>query len=112
MFLAKYLSENDIPFRPKALFLMAGAYQLPGFVDKSCGDFLVVPEKARGLEGKVGQIIIMHSKDDFVVPFEHGQALSKALTTAQFIQFTDKNHFLVEEFPELLEKIKALGEGN
>ena len=103
MFLAKYLSTHDIPFRPKAVVLMAGAYQLPGFNEKDCGDFLIKPEDVRSLEGKTDKVLIMHSRDDFVVPFEHGEALSKALPAAEFVAFEDKNHFLVEELPELVE---------
>jgi predicted alpha/beta hydrolase family esterase len=53
MFLAKYLSQNDLPFRPRAIFLMAGAYRLPGFSDKDCGDFLVSPEEASSLSEKI-----------------------------------------------------------
>lgn len=106
MFLAKYLSFKKLPIAPKAAFLMAGAYQLPGFSDKDCGDFLIKPEDV-SLE-QVKKVVIMHSKDDFVVPFEHGEALSKALPDAEFLVFEDKNHFLIPEFPELIEKIKSV----
>ena len=108
MFLAKYFSEHDVPFRPKAVFLMAGAYQLPGFADASCGNFLIEPERVRGIEKKTDKLVIVHSKDDFVVPFEHGEALSAALPEAEFIAFDDKNHFLIEEFPELAERIRSV----
>ena len=50
----------------------------------------------------------MHSQDDFVVPYKHGVALSEALPKAEFVTFEDKNHFLVEEFPELVDKIQEL----
>lgn len=108
MFLAKYVSEKETPFRPKAIFLLAGAYQLPGFSDVSCGDFLIEPEMVKGIEQKTDRVIIMHSKDDFVVPYEHGEALSAALPAAEFVSLEDKNHFLIEEFPELLEKIREI----
>jgi predicted alpha/beta hydrolase family esterase len=109
MFLAKYLSSHELPFRPKMLILMAGAYQLPDFKDVSCGDFLIEPVAVQGIEKKTDKVIIMHSKDDFVVPYEHGHALAAALPEAEFISFENKNHFLIEEFPELVEKIKELG---
>lgn len=105
MFLAKFLTHNTLPINPKAVFLMAGAYLLPGFSDNSCGDFLIKPE-AVSLKNDY-QTIIFHSKDDFVVPFEHGEALSQALPTAKFVVFEDKNHFLIPEFPELIAKIKS-----
>ena len=49
----------------------------------------------------------MHSKDDFVVPYEHALKYTTALPQAEFISFEDKNHFLVAEFPELINKIKS-----
>lgn len=108
MFLAKYLSQNDLPFRPKAVILMAGAYQLPDFEDNSCGDFLVVPEAVKKIEDKTEKVLIVHSKDDFVVDFRHGEALAQALPNAEFIVFEDKNHFLIEEFPEMVSKIREI----
>lgn len=108
MFLAKYLSNFDLPFKSRAVILMAGAYKLPNFSDNDCGDFLVSPEEVKKVQEKGLKIVIMHSKDDPVVPFEHGEALSEALPEAEFITFEDKNHFLIEEFPELLVRIRGL----
>lgn len=108
MFLAKYLSNYNLPFKPKAVILMAGAYGLPDFPDKDCKDFLITPEEVRVAQEKGFRIIIIHSEDDPVVPYEHGVALSKALSEAEFVTFEDKNHFLIEEFPELLKTIKEL----
>jgi pimeloyl-ACP methyl ester carboxylesterase len=50
----------------------------------------------------------MHSKDDFVVPYEHALKYKAALPAAELITFEDKNHFLVEELPELVQKIRNL----
>lgn len=110
MFLAKYLSQNDLLFTPKEVILMAGAYDVKGveFDKTDCGDFLVAPESLKTLTDKFGKVVIMHSKDDFLVPFECGVALSEALPEAEFVTFTDKNHFLIEEFPELVAHIKGL----
>jgi len=108
MFLAKYLSQNDVPFRPGAVFLLAGAYKLPGFDETDCGDFLIAPEAVRPVVGKIDKLIIMHSQDDHVAPYEHGVALSKAIPEAEFVMFTDKNHFLIPVFPELLDHIHTL----
>jgi pimeloyl-ACP methyl ester carboxylesterase len=51
----------------------------------------------------------MHSTDDFLVPYEHAVALKAALPEAELITFSDKNHFLVPELPELVAYIKGLG---
>jgi len=108
MFLAKYFSENEMPLKSKAVILMAGAYRLPGFSDKDCGDFLIEPEKVSVISEKAESVIIIHSKDDFVVPYEHAEALSRAIPEAELVTLEDKNHFLVEALPELIEKIKAI----
>ncbi len=109
MFLAKYMSVHNLPFKPKAVILMAGVYQLVDFNDKDCGDFLVKPEEVQGIENKTDRLVIMHSKDDFVVPYEHAEELHAAIPGSELVIFEDKNHFLVEEFPELVEMIKGLG---
>jgi predicted alpha/beta hydrolase family esterase len=108
MFLAKYLSKFELPFKPEAVLLMAGAYKLPYFDDKDCGDFLVTPEDvAEGIDKEL-KVVIVHSRDDFLVPYEHATALSEALEGSELMTFEDKNHFLVEEFPELLDKIRKV----
>jgi len=108
MFLARYFSEGNTPFTPKAIILMAGAYGLPGFSDADCKEFLVTPEKVTPILGATERVVIMHSKDDPVVPYEHALALSRALPEAELVTFTDKNHFLVEELPELVQLIKKM----
>lgn len=108
MFLARYFSEGTTPFKPRAVILMAGAYGLPGFPDTDCKDFLVAPEKVAPIMDVTERVVIMHSKDDPVVPYEHAVALSQVLPAAHLITFADKNHFLVEELPELVQVIQNL----
>lgn len=108
MFLAKYLSQNNLPFRPKAVFLLAGAYRLPSFDDTDCSDFLVAPESVCSAISKTDRLIIMHSQDDHVVPYEHGVTLSNIMPDAEFVSYTDKNHFLIPEFPQLLKIIREI----
>ena len=108
MFLAKYLSNNDVPFQVDGLILMAGAYKLPGKAEEGSGSFLISPEDTSSITDKYDKVLIMHSEDDFIVPYENGVALSHALPKAEFISYKDKNHFLIEEFPELVEKIKSI----
>jgi pimeloyl-ACP methyl ester carboxylesterase len=51
----------------------------------------------------------MHSEDDFVVPFSHAERFKEVVPHAELVRFTDKNHFIVPEFPELLERIRSVG---
>lgn len=109
MFLSKYLIEETPPFKVKALFLLASPVQLEGFDDSDCGSFVFPLNKVALIANKVQKVTIMHSKDDFVVPYEHGLKYKDALPEAEFVSFEDKNHFLVAELPELIERIKGMG---
>ena len=109
-FLARYLAENETPFSIKQLFLLASPYDY--FVSPESkedgGEFYPDVAKVNNMSGTVGNITILHSKDDFVVPYEHALKYKAALPEATLLTFTDKNHFLVEELPELVELIKQL----
>jgi predicted alpha/beta hydrolase family esterase len=111
MFLQKYLANNDLPVKIQALFLLASPHEY--FKDKTSGedggDFnLDTTNDVSQIANKVNHIVLMHSKDDFVVPYEHTIKLYEKLPTAELVTFSDKNHFLVEELPELVERIKQL----
>ena len=107
IFFAKYLSENEVPFTIERLYLLAAPFNSEDLCDVACGDFVLDPELIAKLPEKVGQIVLMHSKDDFVVPYEHGLVYQALLLTAELVTFEDKNHFLIEEFPELIERLQA-----
>ncbi|MFT7507026.1 MAG: putative alpha/beta hydrolase family esterase [Acidimicrobiales bacterium] len=109
MFLVKYLIEKEAPFPINALFLLAapcGIYD--DGAGNDCGSFQFNPEALSIIPKKVSQISILHSKDDFVVPYEHALEYKEALPGAELVTFEDKNHFLVEELPELVEMIRKL----
>lgn len=107
-FLAKYLTENVTPFRVKAAFLGAAPFKPDDFHGEDGGDFAFDTEQLSKLQERTDRVFIFHSKDDPVVPFSHGEHYAEALPKAEFVVFEDKNHFLIEEFPELIEKIKEL----
>lgn len=106
-FLAKYLIENRTPFSIEALFLVAAPFQPDEFGGEDGGDFAFDTTRAGELAGKAASIHILHSEDDFVVPYSHGLSYQKALPEATLASFTDRGHFLRSEFPELISMIKA-----
>lgn len=109
MFLAKYLIEEVPEIDITALFLLAGpcgTYEDGNGND--CGSFQFDPVDLSKIAKKIKNITIMHSTDDFVVPYEHALKYKEALPEAELVTFEDKNHFLVEELPELVERIKGL----
>ncbi len=107
-FLVKYLLEEDpVPFSVKALVLLAGPFEADNFGGEDGGDFAFDTSRVGDLAEKVPKIVIMHSTDDHIVPYEHATKYKEALPGAKLVTFTDKNHFLVEEFPEIIQEIKA-----
>jgi len=107
-FLSKYLTEEVLPVRPAALFLLAAPFAPDNFGGEDGGDFVFDTTKLEELSKKVDTIYLLHSKDDPVVPFWHAESYAQALPEANMVAFDDKNHFLIAEFPELLDRIKAL----
>ncbi len=105
-FLTKYLIDNPAPVEIKALFLIAAPFQPDDFGGEDGGDFAFDTSRVGELSKKAENIYIFHSKDDFVVPYEHAERFKRALPSAELVTFDDKNHFLIPEFPELIEKIK------
>lgn len=107
MFLAKYLSNNPFPHKIKTLHLLAapcGEQVDPEGND--CGSFQFAKEELANLTAKIDTIEIWHSTDDFVVPYQQALEYKKHLNKANLHTFDDKNHFLVAQFPELLDNIK------
>lgn len=99
MFLAKYLHQKPLPFKVAQLHLLAGAYG----GDEDHGSFEV--ESACGLEASAEHIFLYHSEDDFVVRYENLAKFAADLPNAKICSFTDKNHFLDPEFPEIIQNI-------
>lgn len=110
MFLAKYLIENEPTITIKGLILLAGPC---GTYDdgtgNDCGTFQFEPDQLSAVTSHTGRIIIMHSQDDPVVPYEHALKYKESIPHAELMTFSDKSHFFVAEFPELLALVRELG---
>lgn len=107
-FFVKYLIEEELPFSVKALVLLAGPFEPADFDGEDGGDFAFDADDIEKITEKTSNIYILHSRDDFVVSYEHALKYQEALPSAQLITFEDKNHFLTEEFPELIQLIKGI----
>lgn len=111
LFLAKYLSENELLQPGKALYILAAPFKRDSLEGEDCGDFWFDLEKLPRAAKQAEKIVLMHSEDDFVVPYEHVLGYKKAWSTAELITYTDKNHFLLTDFPELIDNLKTLTGG-
>jgi len=106
IFLAKYLSENDISQKIKATILIAAPFDDTSSAE-SLTDFKL-PSSLAKFAKQSGMIYLIQSKDDPVVPFAQLAKYKKALPNSEIITFDDRQHFNQETFPEIIELIKRL----
>lgn len=96
-FLVSYLSEHELNVHTSSLHLVAGCAGEGSFTFPSSGE---------RVERQVKDIIIYHSHDDPIVPFRDAQKYRELLPSAKLLEFSGRGHFLGNEFPELVERIK------
>jgi uncharacterized protein len=106
IFLAKYLAENTLPKKAKALFLVAAPYD-DSDSPYSLADFTLPPSLHR-IRDSAERIVLVHSEDDPVVAFADHAKYQAALPEAVPMVFTDRGHFLTESFPEIEYEISLL----
>ena len=105
IFLAKYLSENDVNKKIKATILISAPFDGAG--GESLGNF-VLSKSFKKFEKQAGKIYLIQSKDDKVVAFNQVKKYKKELPKAIIKSFTDRGHFSQESFPEIVKLIKKL----
>lgn len=109
-FLAKYLSTEKVAKKIRGIFLVAPPYDESG-TDREpreyLGDFLP-PKDLSLLQKQAEEIFLYHSQDDGIVPFSSLSDYKQALPQAKAREFSDRGHFLQEDFPELTQDILSL----
>ena len=106
IFLSVYLSKYKFPKKIAATMLVAAPY-----FDSSRKDIpkdWMLPKSLSKFEKQGGKIFLYQSKDDEVVSLSHLKKYQKALPLAQAIIFTNKGHFGIEKFPEIVREIKEV----
>jgi len=102
IFLARYLAENKINKKLKAVILIATPFD-----DLNLTDFKL-PKSLLNFSNQCENIYLIQSKDDTLVPFEQVEKYKKALPMAKVIVFENRGHFNQETFPEIIELIKQI----
>ena len=105
IFLAKYLSEETVPKRIRATFLVAAPFNTP--TEHPFADF-ILPNDLGGLQRQGGKIFAYHSTDDVVVPYSNMESYYAALPEATFRSFTDRGHFNQNRFVEIEDDIRSV----
>ncbi len=108
IFLAKFLCENKSPRTIAGLHLVAAVASYEGRRVSGLTSFSFNNVDLSNVSGQVSNIHLYHSTDDTVVPYEHVLAFQAAWPKAKLHTFTDRGHFLQEDFPELVSFIKEL----
>ena len=109
-FLAKYLSENILPIKLGAVYLVAAPAKddvYEGF--STGGGFAFNSSDLPNITKQADSVYVFHSKDDPIVPIEHVEIYRQSMPKAHIVLFDDRGHFLQEEFPEIVESIRQLG---
>ncbi len=107
IFLAKYLSEHTFPKKILSVYLIC-----PPFDDSLSTEDLVggfeLQDDLSNITKNCQHTTLMFSKDDDVVPVAHAELYRRKLPDAKIIIYESKNgHFFIDEFPEIVEMIKA-----
>lgn len=97
-FVAKYLAENTVPFVVAQVHLVSGCYGL--------GGGFALPDSLENISKHCKKVFIYHSTDDSIVPYADALKYHKSLPEAKLVTFTDRGHFLDDDFPEIEENIK------
>lgn len=105
IFLAKYLTENTFPKRVLSLHLVSAPYDSEVIKD-SLADF-ALSKTVEGLSKVSEKIFFYQSKDDKEVAFADVEKYIRDVPTATLRAFEGRGHFTQEEFPELIEDIRA-----
>jgi BH0848 protein len=101
MFLAKYLHENPLKKPVHQLILLAAGYNDS---TEDYGSFMIT--SAKGIEKSADEVHLLHSRDDFIVPYSELAKFEADIPTAHVHTFDNKNHFLDADFPELIALLK------
>jgi predicted alpha/beta hydrolase family esterase len=105
-FLAKYLTEEPFPVRIGRLYLISAPFG-NGTGSEGCGDFLPDPRRLPQLAERADSIVLIHAKNDQVVPFTAAESYSAALPSARTIFPERGGHFIGEAFSEFLQDLRS-----
>jgi predicted alpha/beta hydrolase family esterase len=105
IFLAKYLSQNLLAKKVKAVILISAPYK--ELDSEEIGDFSL-PKSLSKLNKQIKTIILIQSEDDIVVPASHVYLYKKQFPEANLIMFKSNGHFKQPHFPELVKLIKGI----
>lgn len=107
LFLLKYLSEHIFPKKIEAVILVAAPYEGQGGKHVRNSNFILGEDLSK-FQGQTEHIIVLHSKDDPIVPYRDFEKYKQKLPSARFFSFETEGHFNGNSVPGLVEMIKNI----
>ena len=102
----RYLEAAEMTGTPRALILVAAPWT---HKRKEMQSFFMSDFDADVLMWKAKDFIIVHSKDDELVPFDHAKKYRDILR-GKLLERKGEDHYMGEKYPILLQLIKKLAE--
>ncbi len=106
IFLSKYLSENKFPKKILSTYLICPPYDNNLPKETLAGGFKLKKDLSL-LEEQAGNLYLLFSKNDDVVPVAQAEKYRANLSNATIKIYKDKKgHFRITTFPEIIKMIK------
>jgi uncharacterized protein len=102
----QYLEAVEMTETPRAVVLIAAPWKVS---NPELRQLFIADLDADVLMWKAREYVVVHSRDDELVPFEHGERLAERLK-ARLVPTDGQGHFMDAEYPILLETIKQISE--
>lgn len=107
IFLAKYLSEHTLPKKALSVYLVCAPFDGTLPTEDLVGGFKLKADISL-IERNCGNLHLLFSKDDDIVPASHAEKYRKKLKKAHIVVYkSKKGHFTVPTFPEIIRMIKS-----
>lgn len=97
----QYLEAIEMTETPRAVVMVAAPWKVSR---PELRRLFLVDLDADVLMWKAREYVVIHSKDDPLVPFEHGKLLAKTFR-AKFVETDGDGHFMGERYPVLVDTI-------
>jgi predicted alpha/beta hydrolase family esterase len=100
----QYLEAVEMTETPRAVILVAAPWKV---TKQELRRLFIADLDADVLMWKAREYVIIHSKDDTLVPFEHGKKLAGRLK-ARLVEAESDGHYMDAKYPILLDTIKQI----
>lgn len=100
----QYLEAVEMTETPRAVVMVAAPWKV---ARPELRRLFLVDLDADVLMWKAREFVVVHSKDDQLVPIEHGRRLAEAFK-AKFVETDSDGHFMGEQYPVLVKTIKDI----